>query len=348
MAQEIKAAVLHKVKDVRIDSVSMPGSIEDTEVLVKIKTVGICGSDIHYYKHGRIGNYVLEKPMILGHESAGEIVKTGSKVTHLQVGDRVALEPGVPCTNCEYCRKGRYNLCPEIKFMATPPIDGALVEYLVHPAAYTYKLPDNLTFAEGALIEPLAVGIHAVRIAHVEPGDTVAVLGTGPIGILTIQAARAMGATEIIAVDIKEFRLNLASKSGATKIINAKKLDASLKIKEITRGEGVDKVFETAGSIITTQQTVEVVKKGGTIALIGLATQDIIPLNVMKLIWNEIKVQCVQRYANIYRQAIALVAGGQINLKSLITKEFSLEQIEEALTAIDREPETTMKSIVKL
>jgi L-iditol 2-dehydrogenase len=344
----IKAAVLHKAGDVRIDSVDMPEITGDTDVLVKIRAVGVCGSDIHYYKYGRIGSYVVEKPMILGHESAGEVVKTGTGVTHLKVGDRVALEPGVPCGRCEYCRKGRYNLCAEVRFMATPPINGALVEYLVHPAGYTYKLPDNLSFSEGALMEPLAVGIHATRIAGVEPGDTVAVLGAGPIGIVTLQSAKVRGATKIIAVDVNDFRLNLAQKLGADRIINAKKEDAVSKIKEITGKEGVNVVFETAGTAATTQQTVEIVKKGGTIVLIGLGTQDIIPLNTMKLIWNEIKVQCVQRYANVYDRAISLVADGKINLKSLITKEFNLEQVEEALTIPEREPETTMKSIINL
>lgn len=345
---KIKAAVLHKTKDVRIDLIDMPEITGDYQVLVKIKVVGVCGSDIHYYKYGRIGSYIVKKPMILGHESAGEVIKIGKKVKKIKAGDRVALEPGVPCGKCEYCRKGRYNLCSDVRFMATPPIDGALVEYVVHPAEYVYKLPDNLSFAEGALIEPLAVGMHAVRMAGVESGDKIAILGSGPIGLVTMQGARAKGATETIAVDINDFRLELAKRLGATHLINAKEGDVCQRIKEITDGEGVDIVFETAGTAITTQQTVEVVKKGGTIVLIGLGTQDTIPLNTMKLIWNEIKVQCVQRYANVYNKAISLVAKGRIDLKSLITGEFSLEQVEEGLIIFDKKPEITIKSVINM
>lgn len=348
MAEKIKGAVLHKVGDVRIDLVDMPEITRDDQVLVKIKAVGICGSDIHYYKHGRIGSYIVKKPMILGHESAGEVVSIGKNVKTMKVGDKVALEPGIPCGRCEYCRKGRYNLCSDVKFMATPPIDGSLVEYVVHPAEYVNKLPVNLSFAEGALIEPLAVGMHASRIGGVSSGDKIAILGAGPIGLVTMQAAKAKGATETIAVDINDFRLDLAKKLGATHLINAKAEDVCQRIKEITSNEGVDVVFETAGTAITTQQTVEIVKKGGTIVLIGLGTQDTIPINTMKLICNEIKVQGVQRYANVYDKAISLVANGTIDLKSMITHEFALEQVEEALNLPERKPEASVKSVVNL
>jgi L-iditol 2-dehydrogenase len=347
LSKKIKAAVLYEAEDVRIDLVDMPEITEDDQVLVKIRAVGICGSDIHYYKHGRIGSYIVEKPMILGHESAGEVVSVGKNVKTLKVGDRVALEPGVPCGKCEYCKKGRYNLCSDVKFMATPPIDGALVEYVVHPAEYVYNLPDNLSFAEGALIEPLAVGMHATRIAEVQSGDRVAILGSGPIGLVTMQAARAKGAAEAIAVDINDFRLNLAKKLGATHLINAKEEDVCQRIKELTNDEGVDIVFETAGTAITTQQTVEVVKKGGTVVLIGLGAQDVIPINTMKLIWNEIKVQCVQRYANVYDKAISLVSNGRIDLKSMITGEFSLDKTEEALVVADKD-DKAVKSVINL
>ncbi len=282
MPEKIKAAVLHRAEDLRIDLVDMPEITRDDQVLIKIKTVGICGSDIHYYKHGRIGACVVKKPMILGHESAGGIIEVGKKVKNFKAGDRVVLEPGIPCGRCEYCRKGRYNLCDEVRFMATPPVDGALVEYVVYPAEYVYKLPDNLSFAEGALIEPLAVGIHATKMAGVESGDRIAVLGSGPIGLVTLQAARAKGATEAIAIDINDFRLNLAEKLGATRLIKAKEEDVCQRVKN----KGVDIVFETAGTATTTRQTVEIVKKGGTIVLIGLGSQDVIPLNTVKLIWK--------------------------------------------------------------
>ena len=347
MDKTIKAAVLHGIGDVRIDRVPMPEITQDNEVLVKMQAVGVCGSDVHYYKHGRIGDYVVETPMILGHESAGVVEAVGSAVQHVKPGDNVALEPGIPCGVCAYCRTGRYNLCADVRFMATPPIDGAFVEYVVHPAAFTYKLPDGMTCSEGAMMEPLAVGMHACELADVQAGDTVAVLGSGPIGLLAMEAAKARGATGIIAVDVVDFRLDLAKQLGADRIINAREVDTVTAIREITEGLGVKVVFETAGTATTAQQSVEVVKKGGTIVLIGLGVQTAIPMNTTRLIVNEIKVLGVHRYANIYDRAIALVAQGTIDVASLITGEFSLDDVEEGLNASEKEPTKTVKSMIR-
>ncbi len=202
MRQSMKAAVLHGPGDIRMQRVSIPG-IGPDDVLIEVKTIGVCGSDVHYYVTGRIGRYVVREPLILGHECSGEVVRIGQNVRNVDIGDHVAIEPGVPCRRCRFCKSGRYNLCPDVRFLATPPINGAFAEYVASPCDFVYKLPENMTFAEGALIEPLAVGLHAAKRGQVVPGETVVILGAGTIGLMVLQAVKAYGATRIIAVDLE-------------------------------------------------------------------------------------------------------------------------------------------------
>ncbi len=344
----IKAAVLHKVGDLRVEEVPMPEITNDNDVLVKIGTVGVCGSDVHYYTHGRIGDFVVEAPLILGHESAGVVEEVGSGVTDLKPGDRVAIEPGVPCGMCRYCRDGRYNLCPDVVFLGTPPVHGAYVEYLVHPAEFTYKLADNVTLAEGAMIEPLSVGLQGVKMSGIRAGDTIAILGGGPIGLATLQSARACGAGVSIITDLYDFRLDLAGKLGATHTINAKSDDVEAAIMDLTNGIGADVVFETAGTGRTMAQTVDVVRTGGTIVLIGLGGDDMVPLNLIRLIINEVAIKTVSRYANTYPPGIALASQGKVDLKSMITGEFPLAEVETALRQSIDNPESTIKTMVNV
>ena len=188
MAESNRAAVLHAVNDLRIDDVpvSTPGP---NEVLLAIRSVGICGSDVHYWEHGRIGRFVVESPMILGHESAGVVEEVGPGVTNLSPGDRVAIEPGVPCRVCSFCKSGRYNLCPDVQFLATPPVNGSMARYMTHAADFCNKLPDHVSLDEGAMLEPLSVGIHACRRGEVGMGSRVLITGAGPIGLVTLLAA---------------------------------------------------------------------------------------------------------------------------------------------------------------
>jgi len=346
--KKIKAAVLHGIRDLRIEDVPMPEISNGNDVLVKIGAAGVCGSDVHFYTHGRIGKFVVERPMILGHECAGEVVEVGRAVTDLKPGDKVALEPGIACGTCRMCRIGRYNLCPDVVFLAAPPVNGAYVEYLVHAAEFTYKLPDGMSLAEGAMLEPLAVGMHAAARGNVSAGDSVAILGSGPIGLMTLQAARAYGASLSIAVDLRENRLELAEKLGATYTINARNENVVERIREITGGDGVDRAFETAGSGAAVAQTVDVVRTGGTVVLVGLGAQDVVPLNVIKMVIDEIKIVTVNRYANAYERAIALVAEGKIDVRSIITGERPLAAVEEALNLSSKEPESTVKTIIRV
>jgi L-iditol 2-dehydrogenase len=347
MTEKVKAAILYKPGDIRIEEVDKPG-IRADEVLIRVKAVGVCGSDVHYYKSGRIGPYVVESPLILGHECSGIIEEIGSQVRHLAVGERVTIEPGVPCRHCRFCKAGRYNLCRDVVFMATPPVNGAFTEYVAMAADFVYPLPEGMTCAEGALIEPLAVGMHAARRGGVWAGSRVAVLGSGTIGLMTVAAAKAHGATDIYVVDLAPNRLALAAEIGATETINAADADTVEAILQLTDGEGVDIAFETAGVADTVQQAFEIVRRGGTMVWVGLPAQETVPLKVTHAIDKELTIQTVFRYANVYPDAIRLVAGGRLNLKPLITHEFTLEQTGEALSFANERKDAAVKVMVIL
>lgn len=336
----MKVAVLEKIKRISIEEREIPKPKED-EVLVRIKSVGVCGSDIHYYNEGKIGSFVVEKPLILGHECAGEVVEVGSKVKTLKVGDRVALEPGIPCRRCLYCKTGRYNLCPDVVFMATPPIDGAFAEYVVHPEDFTFKLPDDISFDEGALIEPLSVGIYSAERAMIRPGDTVLIFGAGPIGLVTLQAVKAYGAEQVFIVDINDFRLSKAKELGADLIINSK----SEKMEDYIK-DGVDVVFEASGNSSVISQTTKFAKRGGKVVFIGLASDDYIGININEVSSKELDLLGIFRYANVYKKSIDLLAKGKIDLKTLITHHFSLEKTQEALEFADKNKDKCIKVIV--
>lgn len=267
------AAVMTEIGHIEMKKVSKP-QLKPHECLIKMKHVGICGSDVHYYEHGKIGDFIVRKPIILGHEAAGEIIEIGSGVDQkefdLHVGDQVCMEPGFTCGHCCFCKTGKYNLCEKIEFMATPPFDGALVEYVAYPASWTFKLPSNMKTDDGALMEPLSVGIHATAQAEARMGQTAIVLGAGPIGAVTILSLKARGVTQIIVTDLVDERLKKAKELGASHLINAKNQNVEKEVSKITRGHGCDLVFETAGSIYTTKQTVDLVKRGGTILLVGM------------------------------------------------------------------------------
>ena len=343
----MNAAVLHRPGDVRLEQVRVPEPGPD-EVLVRVRAVGVCGSDVHYYKEGRIGRYVVEKPLILGHESAGEVVALGSRVSHIAVGARVALEPGVPCRRCRFCMGGRYNLCPDVTFMATPPVDGAFVEYIAWPADFVYPLPDNLDYAAGALMEPLAVGMHAVRRARLVPGWTVLVMGGGPIGQLALVAAHAAGAGQTILADLEDRRLEVASRLGADITINPGRGSVSDAVSAATGGEGPDLVIEAAGTAATVRQSIELVRRGGVIVWIGLPSEDPCEVSALQAIDKEVDILGIFRYANVYPDAIRLAASGKINLAPLVTHRFPLEEARRALDTVAEQRSSAVKVLVEV
>jgi len=332
----MKAAVLYGVRDLRIEERDVPTPKED-EVLVRMKAVGVCLSDVHYVTAGRVGPYVVEKPLILGHECAGEVVRVGRQVKKLKVGDRVVVEPGVPCRKCYYCRRGRYNLCRSMAFFATPPFDGAFAEYVTSPEDFAYKMPDQMTFEEGALIEPLSVGMHSARRGEIQSGSSIAVLGSGTIGLMTLMAAKAEGATDIYATDAVDFNVKFAKQVGATEAINSIKEDPVKKILELTDGEGVDTVFDAVGLPVTIQQAVRVVRNGGIVVLTGLGyPAPEVPVNIPDIIFKELDLRGVCRYANVWQDCIKLVSSGRIDAKKLITHRFDFMKVVEAFEKAER------------
>lgn len=321
---------------------------KDDEVLVKLEYVGICGSDLHYYESGAIGDYVVKPPFVLGHEPGGTVVEVGKNVTHLKVGDRVALEPGKTCGHCEFCKTGRYNLCPDVVFFATPPVDGVFQEYVAHEAGLCFKLPDNVSTMEGALIEPLAVGFHAARQGGAQAGQVAVVTGAGCIGLVSMMALKAMGVSKVYSVDVMDKRLDKALELGADGVINGSREDAVKKVMELTGGMGCDLVIETAGTEITTRQAVQMTKKGATIVLVGYSKTGEIKMPISLALDKELTFKTVFRYRHIYPMAIDAVASGRVNLKRIVTNEFALDDIQEAMDESVNNKADIVKAVVKI
>jgi L-iditol 2-dehydrogenase len=340
MSGKMKAAVLMKPGVIEIVERDIPTPAKD-EALIRVKAVGLCGSDVHYYEHGKIGPYVVKKPIILGHESAGEIVSLGSDVRQLAIGQRVTVEPGVTCGRCNYCKTGRYNLCPDVKFLATPPYDGAFCEYICIRADFLYPIPDHMSYEAAALVEPFSVGLHAVKRGYLQAGESVAILGMGPIGLLTAAAAKSAGAKRIIGVDLEDFRLSAAGKMGATDVINLRNENVRDAIRRLTGDQGVDVAIETLQTALSS------VRRGGRVVIVGLPPQDEIAMNVPSIVDNEIDIYGVFRYANTYPSGVEILASGHININDIITDYFSLDEVPRAFEKARLEKNTTLKIIIK-
>lgn len=344
---KMKAAVMTDIMETELVEKDIPG-IKDDEVLVKVEYVGVCGSDLHYYEQGRIGDVRVQFPFILGHEAAGEVVKLGKNVTHLKIGDKVALEPGKTCGHCEFCKTGRYNLCPEVEFFATPPYDGVFQEYAAHRADLCFKLPENVSTMEGALIEPLAVGFHASNQGGAHLGQTAVVMGAGCIGLVTMMALRAEGVDKIYVVDVIEKRLQKAKELGATEVINGKEKDAVEEVLRLTGGAGSDLVLETAGTDITASQAVRMAKKGSTIVMVGYSASGEITLPMSLALDKELCFKTVFRYRHIYPMAIEAVASGKVDIKGIVTNVFELDEIADGLEQCVKNKAEIVKAVIKI
>ena len=347
MDKMMKVAVMEGIGKMGYTQRPVPTPADD-EVLVKLEYVGICGSDMHYYEMGRIGDYIVEPPFVLGHEPGGTVVEVGKNVKHLQVGDRVALEPGKTCGKCKFCRMGKYNLCPDVIFFATPPVDGVFQEYVAHEAALCFKLPDNVSTLEGALIEPLAVGFHAANQGEAQAGQVGVVFGAGCIGLVSMMAMKARGVSKVYVVDIMDKRLEKAMELGATGVINSAKEDLMARTMELTDGEGFDIAIETAGTEITTNNAIDVVKKGANIVLVGYGKTGMMNIKASLALDKEITFKTVFRYRHIYPMAIDAVAAGKINLKDLATHIFDFDDIQTAMDRSVNEKAEIVKAVVKI
>lgn len=344
-------AILLRPKKFEIQKTDMPVPKEH-EILLKVEYVGMCGSDIHGFEFGPfIPPKDPNQKIGLGHEVAGEVAGVGAKVTKFKVGDKVIIEPGVPCGSCEYCKSGHYNICPSVDFMATQPnYRGALCEYMTHPEEWTYHLPTNMTTLEGALVEPAAVGMHAAILGEAKVGKSIVILGAGAIGLMVLQACVSLGAADITVVDVLQKRLDLALKLGAKRVINAKEQDtlALLRSKEMYGDRGVDLVFEAAGSAFTAKQAVSIVARGGKIMMVGTQSKPV-DIDFLK-INREVTIQTAFRYCNNYPQTIEAIASGRFKVKDMVTDIYDYQDVQKAFEeAIDPVRKADMiKGVIKV
>lgn len=347
MKGNMKVAVMNGIGKMGFEERPIP-TPKDDEVLVKLEYVGICGSDLHYYEHGRIGDYVVEPPFVLGHEPGGVVVEVGKNVTHLKVGDKVALEPGKTCGHCEFCKTGRYNLCPDVIFFATPPVDGVFQEYVAHEAGLCFKLPENVDTMEGALIEPLAVGFHAAQQGDAHMGQTAVVTGSGCIGLVSMMALKALGVTEVYVVDIMQKRLDKALELGAKGVINGRNANAVEEVMKLTGKKGCDLVIETSGTEICARQGIEMLKKGGTLVQVGYSASGDMKLPTSMLCDKEVTIKSVFRYRHIYPMAIQAVADNKVNLKGIVTNIFDLDDVQNAMDSSVNNKADIVKAVIKI
>jgi len=332
----------------RVETVPCPEPVEG-ELLIRVRAVGVCGSDVHYFHDGGIGITKVTEPHELGHEFSGVVAALGPGVDGPPVGTRVAVEPAIHCGHCEFCLEGHPNICPQVQFVSTPPLGGSLVEYLAHPAELVFPMPDAMDFADGAMLEPLGVAIHTVNLARLRPGDTVAILGSGPIGLLTLEVARLSGAAKAYATDLEPERLAAAQRLGASAVFQADGADPVAWISELTQGRGVDVVFEAAWAAETVGQAVAMVKPGGRVVIGGIPSgADAITYPASTARRKGLTIKMVRRMKHTYPRSISLVQDGLVDVQSLITHRFPLEAASEAFELVDARADGVIKALIEV
>jgi L-iditol 2-dehydrogenase len=322
---KMKSVRLHAAGDLRLHQEPVPVPKEN-EALLKVTAVGVCGSDLHWFSEGNIGADVLKQPLVLGHEFAG--------VTN--DGKRVAVDPSITCGRCEFCEEGNPNFCTSLVFAGHSTNDGALREYMAWPTHFLFPLPDELSDADGAMLEPLGVAIHSVNLAHIRPGMSVGVLGCGPIGLLTLQMARLAGAVSLMATDYLPYRLDAAHSLGATHIFAADGVTENKQIEAATKGRGLDVVFEAAGTPAAVESAVLAAKPGGTVVLIGIPSKDETRFNASVARRKGLTIKIVRRMKNTYPTAIRLVQNKLVDVRSIVTHRLPLEHTAEAFAIAER------------
>ncbi len=321
----MKALVLEKKNELSMRDITIDERLGERDVRIKIAACGICGSDVHYFTEGRIGDFVVDSPMVLGHEAAGVVVEVGAAVTTLAVGDRVCMEPGIPRFSSRQSLEGNYNLDKDVVFWATPPVHGVMRESVVHPESFTFALPQNVSFHEGAMVEPCAIGIEAAKKARIQPGDVALVVGAVPIGIMIALAALSSGCSTVLISDIVEEKLAIAASYKGVVAIHARKESLEEKVLQHTRGRGVDVLFEASGSVAAYEDMFRCCRRGGRAVLVGMMNERA-PLNVPLLQVLGLSLETVFRYTNCFERALSLIASGAVDLERLITKTFAFEE----------------------
>lgn len=330
------------IKDKRFDE-----TLGDDDVQIKIHSVGICGSDVHYYQHGRIGPFVVEAPMVLGHEASGIVIATGKNVNHVKPGDRVCMEPGIPDFNSAQTLAGYYNLDPAVRFWATPPVHGCLRESVIHPGAFTFKLPDNVSFSEGAMVEPLAIGMHAATKAGIKPGDTALVIGAGTIGIVTALAALAGGCSDVIICDQFDEKLSVAANYENLHAVNIKGGKLKDKVDKLTAGNGADIVFECSGASSAIAGLAEYAAPGACVILIGMPV-DNAPIDIVSAQAKELTFKTIFRYANMYPRTLRLLSSRKLKVSPLISAKYKFSQSVDAFERAAQGRPDDIKIIIEM
>jgi D-xylulose reductase len=331
----MKALVLEKQGVLSVKDMDLQGEMTADSVRIAIKNVGICGSDVHYYTHGRIGPFVVEAPMILGHEAAGVVLEVGANVKNLAPGDKVCMEPGIPNAKSRASKIGLYNLDPDVQFWATPPVHGCLIDEVIHPAEFTFKLPDSVSLAEGAMVEPLAIGLQAAKKAEITPGDVAVVIGAGTIGIMCAISAIAGGCSRVFITDMKAEKLAIAGSYPGVTPIDVSSQDPLEVVREATSNWGADIVIEASGAPSVFANITEYCRPGGRIVLVGIPI-DPVPMDIARIQAKELDISSVFRYANIYPRAIELIASGQLDVKKLISDIYPFAQAMEAFERAEK------------
>ena len=338
--------VLEQKRHLALREIDVPADLGPEDVRIAIRCVGICGSDVHYYQHGAIGPFVVKSPMVLGHEASGVVTEVGAAVTKLQVGDRVCMEPGIPTPSSPATRQGLYNLDPAVRFWATPPVHGCLTGSVVHPADFTFKIPDNVSFAEAAMVEPLAVGMHAATKAAIRPGDVAVVIGAGAIGLVTALSALAAGCARVIVSDIQPAKLALAATLGPITPVDIARQNLGSVVGEATAGWGANVVFEASGSSRALEGIFDLLCPAGRAVLIGMPAEPV-RFDVVAAQIKEATVSSIFRYAHVFDRALALMSAGTIDVKPMITDTFAFS---ESIAAFDyacaMRPESVKAQIV--
>jgi L-iditol 2-dehydrogenase len=335
----MKAAFLRRAGDLYLDDISIP-ICEADRVFVNVKEIGICGSDLHYFNEGRIGDHIVVEPHILGHEASGIVAEVGSKVNGLARGDRVCIEPGVPCMACEQCREGRYNLCRDVRFSGAPPNPGMFREYLVHDPQFIHKLPDSVSLTQGALVEPLAVAHNAFKKAALLPGDTVLITGAGPIGLSCVEMARVAGAAKVIVSEPQLHRRKTALALKADLVVDPLDADLPEAVRDFTGGRMVDCAIESSGNEIAIGCTVRCIRKGGRVIFVGMGKEEL-QIPHAEILRKEALVSGIYRYVNDFRPVIELLASGRLCGETWVSHHFPLEDIVKAFdTAADASAES--------
>jgi len=342
----MKAMALTGIRQIEMVELPTPKILEATDVLVKMKVVGVCGSDVHYYTNGKIGSQVVKYPFPVGHEGAGEVVAVGSAVTRVKPGDRIAIEPAMPCGECDQCQVGRPHTCRKLRFLGCPDqADGCLAEYIVMPEESCFPVADHLSYTEAAISEPLAIGLYAVKQSIPMKGATVGILGFGPIGMSVLLSAQAKGATRIFVTDLVEERLQIARECGAEYAGSPEKTDvvAEIKAKEPLL---LDVVFECCGKQETIDQAIAMLKPGGKLMVIGIPAFDRWSFPVDQTRHKEICIQNVRRQNHSLEETLELMESGKIDVSKMHTHRFPFSQTKAAFDLVTAYKDGVMKAMV--